>query len=105
MTSDERQHYVLIKYFNRFMYNQALYRERKQFCMHCLQCISSKVHLTNHKEVCVRINGKQGSLVKYENFHKQLDAPFVIYGDFEAELQKSCGYAGTTREEGLLVRY
>ena len=91
VTSNERQHYVLIKYFNRFMYNQTLHHERKQFRMHCLKCFSSEVHLTNHKEVCVRINGKQGSFVKYENFHKQLDVPFVIHADFEAITEKVSG--------------
>ena len=31
----EEQHYVLIKDFNKFMYNQTKHRERKQFCMYC----------------------------------------------------------------------
>ena len=26
-----------------------------------------------------------GSTLKYDNFHKQLDVPFVIYADFEAD--------------------
>ena len=85
ITEKENKHYVLIKDFNKFMYNQTKHNERKHFCMHCLQCFSSEQVLTNHKEICIQINGEQaikmpekGSKVKFTNFHKQLPAPFVI---------------------------
>ena len=32
----EKKHYVLIKYFNTFMYDHTLHRERKHFCRYCL---------------------------------------------------------------------
>ena len=38
ITKDERRHYVLIKDFNKFMYNQTQHKERKHLCMYCLQC-------------------------------------------------------------------
>ena len=38
ITKDEKKHYILIKDFNAFMYNQSKHRERKHFCMYCLQC-------------------------------------------------------------------
>ena len=41
------------------MYNQTKHKERKHFCMYCLQCFSSEKVLTNHKENCIVINGKQ----------------------------------------------
>ena len=41
ITEKENKHYVLIKDFNRFMYNQTKHEHRKHFCMHCLQCFSS----------------------------------------------------------------
>ena len=37
ITKDEKKHYVLIKDFNAFMYNQSKHKERKHFCMYCLQ--------------------------------------------------------------------
>ena len=59
--------------------------------MYCLQCFSSEEVLTNHKEICLNINGIQAikmpeksSTVKFNNFLKQLPVPFVIYADFEA---------------------
>ena len=96
ITKDEKKHYVLIKDFNAFMYNQSKHKERKHFCMYCLQCFSSERILANHVNNCLTINGaqainmpKQGeNILKFNNFHKQLPVPFVIYADFEAIVKK-----------------
>jgi len=92
-------HYVLIKDFNKFMFNQSKHKERKHFCMYYLQCFSSERILTNHKENCIQVNGQQAinmpdvgnNTLKFENFHKQLPVPFVIYADFEAITEKIQG--------------
>ena len=42
ITKGENKHYVLIKDFNKFMYKQTKHKERKHFCMYCLQCFSSE---------------------------------------------------------------
>ena len=99
VTKDEKKHYVLIKDFNLFMYNQSKHKERKHFCMYCLQCFSSERILANHVNNCLTINGaqaidmpKQGeNILKFNNFHKQLPVPFVIYADFEAIMKKVQG--------------
>ena len=99
ITKDENKHYVLIKDFNKFMHQQTKHKERKHFCMHCLQCFSSERVLNNHKENCIIINGKQAinmpkkgeNVLKFNNFHKQLPVPFVIYADFEAITEKVQG--------------
>ena len=99
ITKDENKHYVLIKDFNKFMYQQTKHKERKHFCMHCLQCFSSERVLNNHKENCIIINGKQAinmpkkgeNILKYTNHHKQQAVPFVIYADFEAITEKVQG--------------
>ena len=67
--------------------------------MYCLQCFSSERILTNHKENCIQVNGQQAinmpdvgnNTLKFENFHKQLPVPFVIYADFEAITEKVQG--------------
>ena len=95
ITKDENKHYVLIKDFNKFMFNQTKHKERKHFCMHCLQCFSSERVLTEHKDNCSVINGTQAvkmpekgkNILKFENYHKQQAVPFVIYADFKL-LQK-----------------
>ena len=95
ITQGKVKHYCLIKDFNKFMYNQTKHKERKHFCMYCLQCLSSKEHLEKHKEICLEINGKQaikmpepGSKIAFKNYRRQLPAPFVIYADFEAITEK-----------------
>ena len=52
ITEDEKKHYVLIKDFNAFMYNQTKHKEKKHFCMYCLQCFSSERILANHVNSC-----------------------------------------------------
>ena len=91
ISEDENKHYCLIKDFNRFMFSKNKTQHKKHFCMHCLQCFSSERVLTKHQEVCIEINGEQsikmpevGSKIKFKNFNKQMQAPFVIYADFEA---------------------
>ena len=99
ITKDENKHYILIKDFNKFMYQQTKHKERKHFCMHCLQCFSSERVLNNHKDNCIIINGtqainmpdKNNNILKFNNFHKQQAVPFVIYADFEAITEKIQG--------------
>ena len=81
------------------MYNQSKHKERKHFCMYCLQCFSSERVLAKNVNNCLTINGaqainmpKQGeNILKFNNFHKQLPVPFVIYADFEAITKKVQG--------------
>ena len=99
ITKEEKKHYILIKDFNAFIYNQSKHKERKHFCMYCLQCFSSERVLANHVNNCLTINGaqainmpKQGeNILKFNNFHKQLPVPFVMYVDFETITKKVQG--------------
>ena len=99
ITKDEKKHYLLIKDFNMFMYNQSKHKERKHFCMYCLQCFSSKRILANHVNNCLTINVAQAinmpkegeNILKFNNFHKQLPVSFVIYADFEGITKKVQG--------------
>ena len=59
ITKDEKRHYILIKDFNRFKYNKSKHKERKHFCMYCLQCFSSESILVKHVNNCLTINGSQ----------------------------------------------
>ena len=71
----------------------------KHFCMYCLQCFSSERVLANHVNNCLTINGAQAinmpkrgeNILKFNNFHKQLPVPFVIYANFEAITKKVQG--------------
>ena len=67
--------------------------------MYSLQCCSSERVLVKHANNCLIINGaqainmpKQGeNILKFNNFHKRLPVPFVIYADFEAITKKVQG--------------
>ena len=55
--------------------------------------------LVKHANNCLTINGKQAinmpkkgeNIQKFNNFHKQLPVPFVLYADFEAITKKVQG--------------
>jgi len=77
ITENENEHYVLIKDFNRFMLNQTKHKERKHFCMHCLQCFCSEDILSKHETESLIINGEQaikmsekGEKVMFKNYHR-----------------------------------
>ena len=99
ITKDEKRHYVLIEDFNTFMYNQSKHKNKKHFCMYCLQSFSSERILANHVNNCLMINGKQAinmskkgeTILRFNNFYKQLPVPFVIYAEFEAITKKVQG--------------
>ena len=99
ITEDEKNHYVLIKDFNKFMYNQTKHKDKKHFCMYCLQNFTTEKIFKNHSEICMVFNGKQAiempnkdnNKLEFNNFHKQLPMPFVIYADFEGITEKIHG--------------
>ena len=81
-------HYVLIKDFNRLMFNKNKSKNEKWFCKSCLCCFSSEIVLNNHKKDCLSINGGQRiklekGFTEFNNFNKMIPAPFKIYADFE----------------------
>ena len=104
---EERQRYVYIKDFSRLMFNFTKHKERKHFCMNCLQCFYSKESLAKHRANCIVINGVQAvempkpyidkngveriPSVYFRDHHKQLPVPFVIIADFECFTEKISG--------------
>ena len=81
------------------MYNQTKHNERKHFCKYCLLYFRSSENLSNHKEICIQVNGtqaikmpdKDNNILKFNNYKHQLPTPFVIYADFEALTEKIQG--------------
>ena len=88
---ENKSHYVYIKDFNRLMFNKTKNKNKKYFYKCCLQCFNSEKVLTEHKENCLIINGKQNvklgkGSISFKNYSKQLPVPFKIYADFECIL-------------------
>ena len=46
-------HYVLIKDFNRLMFNKTKCKNKKWFCKSCLQCFSNEIILKYYEEYCL----------------------------------------------------
>ena len=72
------------------MYDHAFHRKRKHFCRYYLQVLRAAEKLKRHVKDCFKINGKQtikmpkkGEYVKFENFGRKIESPFMIYADFE----------------------
>ena len=87
-----KSHYVQIKDFDKFMFNKTKNKNKKYFCNYCLQCFSSQRILVEHKEICLKINGKKtvklkSSFTEFKNCSRQIPALFKIYVDFECILK------------------
>ena len=100
VTNENKSHCVYIKNFNRFMFHKTKNKNKKYFCKSCLQCCSNKNALTEHKKVCLSINGAQSArlekgTIKFKIYFKQIPVPFKLYADFECNLEKFESYEGS----------
>ena len=87
----DKFHYTWIKDLNRLRYDQNKHREKKHFCERCLHGYKREDLLEAHKPECqgigqtaVRVEMPPEGKFTFQNHHKQLPAPYVIYADFEA---------------------
>ena len=91
--SGEKQHYCFVKRVSALLYDQSKHREKKHYCMTCLIGFSREDLLENHKKYCNGLKGKptridmpkeEEKIVSFQDYYKQMKAPYVIYADFEA---------------------
>ena len=86
-------HYTWIKDLNRLLHDQSKCSNCKHYCERCLHGCTREDLLEAHKPECrgigqtaVRVEmpeeGKNAQA--FQNHHKQLPAPYIIYADFEA---------------------
>ena len=88
ITEKDKLYYVFIKDFNRLMFSKTKHKDKKHFCMSCLQNFSTKEILNNHTKPCLLINGFQAvncesGIIKFKNYKKQIPILFKIYADTE----------------------
>ncbi|XP_046851910.1 uncharacterized protein LOC124445250 [Xenia sp. Carnegie-2017] len=99
----EKYHYTWIKDFNRLLNRESKNGQRLHFCERCLHGFTRQDLLEEHKPECRGTNqaavairmptpGKNNK-IRFENYHKQLKAPFIIYADFESPVCKIEGPA------------
>ena len=100
LIDDDKSHYANIKDFDRFMFRKTKNKNKRWFCRSCLQCFSRESVLIKHKKNCLSINDKQSvklekGIIEFENYFKQIPAPFKIYVDFECNLRGVESYEGS----------
>ena len=93
----ENTHYSFVKRLSALLYDQSRHNESKHFCERCLHGYSRRELLERHKPECKGLlksptrmeMPKEGeNKMAFQNFHKQMKAPFVVYADFECILKK-----------------
>ena len=50
ITEKDKSHYAFIKDFNRLMFSKTKHKDKKHFCMSCLQHFSTKEILNNYRK-------------------------------------------------------
>ena len=94
---DENTHYCLVKRLSALLYDQNRHNESKHFCERCLHGYSRIELLERHKPECKGLlksptrteMPKAGeNNMAFQNFHKQMKAPYVVYADFECIVKK-----------------
>ena len=87
-----KTHYAKIENLNRLLYDSSKHKERKHFCERCRHGYKREDQLEAHKPECrgigqtaVRVDmPKEGeNMLAFQNHHKLLPAPYIIYADFE----------------------
>ena len=91
---------VCVKGFDRFIFHKTKNKNKKYFCKSCLQCFSSKNVLTEHKKVCLSINGAPSvrleiGTIEFKHYFRQIPVPFKIYVGFECNLKTVESYEGS----------
>ena len=93
----ENTHYSFVKRLSALLYDQNRHNESKHFCERCLHGYSRRELLERHRPECKGLlksptrteMPKEGeNKMAFQNFHKQMKAPFVVYADFECILKK-----------------
>ncbi|XP_033744078.1 uncharacterized protein LOC117329956 [Pecten maximus] len=92
LREEEKSHYCLIRDLNTFLSRTK--KNKSHFCHFCLQGFTRHDLLEEHIKNCsrhdpqhVEMPDDDNCLLKFEDYRKQMKAPFVIYADFEAYVQ------------------
>lgn len=88
LENSTNSHYCLIKNLSRLVKNQITKHHSKlHLCETCLLFFSTRNQIETH--LCggaVTVLPEEGSIIKFNNFNRKQDIPFVIYADFETLL-------------------
>ena len=93
----EKQRYCYVKRVSALLFDQSKHSNAKHFCMMCLTGFTRADILENHQKYCNGVNDRPTRIempeegknkLKFQNHHKQMKVPFIIYAYFEALVKK-----------------
>ena len=96
-TQGENSHYSYVKRLSALLYDQTKHNESKHFCERCLNCYRKKEQLERHKPECkgqlksptrTEMPKEGENKMTFQNYHKQMKVPYVVYADFECLVKK-----------------
>ena len=84
-------HICLIKDINKYLFGNNRDKNKKYFCVRCLNICISQENLTKHKDLCIKYNTKseklvlpkENSIMKFNNINEMIKTPFTVYYDIE----------------------
>ena len=94
---NENTHYSFVKRLSALLFDQSKNSNSKHFCERCLHGYTTKALLERHKPECKGLlksptrteMPKEGeNKMRFQNYHKQMKVPYVIYADFECLVKK-----------------
>ena len=97
--SGEIQHYCYVKRESALLFDKSI-NNKTFYCMMCLTRFTRADLLENHKKYHNGVNGRPTRIempeegkntLSFQNHHKQIKMPYVIYADFEALVKKIPG--------------
>ena len=96
-------HYCVVKNMSRLTSRQLTDDNAAFFCDYCSFTHRKKDAVLRHQELCtgevlepVRVMPKEGSVVKFKNYERTVEQPFVVYADFESRLRPTCEKKGSS---------
>ena len=93
----ENTHYSFVKRLSALLFDQSKNSNSKHFCERCLHGYTTIDLLERHKPECKGLlksptrteMPKEGdNKTAFQNYYKQMKAPYVVYADFECVLKK-----------------
>ena len=108
-------HICLIKDINKYLFRNNRDKNKKYFCVRCLNSCISQKNLNKHKELCVKYNTKseklllpkENSILKFSKINKMIKTPFTIYyhietyGKYLKDTKQHSKIQNTTHEQLL----
>lgn len=89
--SDNKAHYSWIKSYDTMLHRQNKHEHHMYFCHYCCWSFITDQNRLDHEHYCRDFGGQwvkypeaKDMEVKFTNYYKQLEVPFVIIADFES---------------------